>query len=53
MTNRARPTWPDGAADNPQTQRPSQGGNKQSSSTAGSTGTARQPGEHGDPRPVV
>ncbi|TCO46182.1 transmembrane protein DUF3566 [Kribbella antiqua] len=30
MTNRARPTWPEGAADNPETQRPSQGGNKQS-----------------------
>jgi hypothetical protein len=51
MTNRARPTWPEGAADSPNTQRPAQGGrqsaapgnpasNGRSTSVPGSNGSA-------------
>ncbi|MEI8406896.1 MULTISPECIES: DUF3566 domain-containing protein [unclassified Kribbella] len=53
MTNRARPTWPDGAADNPETQRPTQGGNKQSTApaTPASNGrTTAAPSGNGQPR---
>ncbi|MEU4605139.1 DUF3566 domain-containing protein [Kribbella sp. NPDC023972] len=41
MTNRARPTWPDGAADSSKTQRPSQGGKKQSTPPANSASNGR------------
>jgi hypothetical protein len=53
MTNRARPTWPEGAADSSKSQRPSQGG-KQSSGPATPASNGRSsavPSGNGQPRP--
>lgn len=41
MTNRARPTWPEGAADNSKAQRPPQGGKNQSTAPATSASNGR------------
>jgi transmembrane protein DUF3566 len=49
MTNRARPTWPEGAADNSKTQRPSQGGSA-STPPATPTSNGRSTGGNGQQR---
>ena len=53
MTNRARPTWPDGAADNSKSQRPSQGtaGKSQSTPPATPTSNGRNPASNGSGQP--
>ncbi|MFI7059934.1 DUF3566 domain-containing protein [Kribbella sp. NPDC050124] len=50
MTNRARPTWPDGAADSSKTQRPSQGG-KQSTAPANPASNGRSTAASGNGQP--
>jgi hypothetical protein len=49
MTNRARPTWPEGAADSSKTQRPSQGGSA-STPPANATSNGRSTSGNGQPR---
>jgi hypothetical protein len=53
MTNRARPTWPDGAADSSKSQRPPSGANGKSQSTPPATPTSngRNPASNGSGQP--